>query len=74
MSADSKFAIQIDMVGGGTLHMFSSGAGMLREAIALRDGWRSEHPDKYWAVVDAGQRRRIFMRDIADVRVIEGGR
>ncbi len=69
----NQFAIQID-TDGGTHHLFASGEVAYREALALRDGWRGEDPDKCWRYRKDNESRRIFMRDIRDVRVVEGRR
>lgn len=69
----TRFAIHVDLVGGGELHLFTSGDEFYREAVALRDGWRDAGPDQFWAYVHEGEHRRLYMRDIRDVRVVAGG-
>jgi hypothetical protein len=66
----NEFAIQIDKVDGSTLHLFASGEDAYREAVALRDGWRGEGPNKFWGYVMDGERKRLYMRDIRDVQVV----
>jgi hypothetical protein len=69
----TSFAIQIDDHDGGTRHVFGSGEQALRVAEALRDGWRTQRSDDYYSLVIEGRPEQIFVRDIADVRVVVGG-
>jgi hypothetical protein len=70
----TAFAVQIDLADGSTQHSFGSGAAALQEAYAFRDGWRGRHPDSHCTLIgDAGE-RRVYVRDITDVRVLAGNR
>lgn len=67
-----NFAIQIDVRDGSTHHVFGSSERSLREAEAVRDGWRSQPPENYYTLIVAGSPQNIFVRDIVDVRVVAG--
>lgn len=70
----SGFAVQIDTRDGSTHHMFGSGPDACAEAVAMRDGWQDQHPDGYYTIIVHGEETKVFVRDIADVRLVEGGR
>lgn len=70
----SGFAVQVAMRDGSTHHLFGSGPTAYAAAVAIRDGWRRESPDNYYTFTTDGSRTDIFVRDIADVRLVEGGR
>ena len=66
-----KFAheLRIDLADGSTLHLFGAGQQALREAEAVRDGWRTQPPENFYTFNPDGNRRDVFVRDITDVRL-----
>lgn len=70
----TSFAIQIDLTDGGTHHMFGSGEAGLAQAYIIRDGWRDQPSSHYYTFAGSRGKTDIYVRDIRDVRIIEGGR
>ena len=65
------FALQIDLVDGGEYHVFGRTEQQRAEFERMSAGWRAQPPSAYYTFVDNDDSsRRIYRRDIADVRTV----
>lgn len=39
--------------------------------LVFEDGWPDRHPDDYYTLIVGGRQRRLFVRDIRAVRIVE---
>lgn len=61
--------LQVDTDKGTTRVLGSTEEGY-RDAVAMRDSWRSQPPEGRYVLTDSGGATQVAVRDIRDVRVV----